>query len=110
MDFTQFANYMFNFFLHCVFKNSSTFSSINVTPFILRRWRIVCAACGIVLSGFEGVSVQQVALWCVCVCVGGCVYRNCVVVSVCGVCVVCVCVCVWVGVLCVFVSSFCGCE
>jgi hypothetical protein len=28
---------------------------------------IVCAACGTVWSGFEGVSVQQVALWWVCV-------------------------------------------
>jgi len=28
---------------------------------------IVCAACGTVWSGFVGGSVQQVALWCVCV-------------------------------------------
>ena len=58
------------FFLNFVFKNYSHFSSIDVTPFILRRWHIVCAACGTVWSGFGGVSVQQVTLWCVCVCVG----------------------------------------
>jgi len=29
----------------------------------------VCAACGTVWSSFGGVSVQQVALWCLCVCV-----------------------------------------
>ena len=32
---------------------------------------IVCAECGTVWSGCGGVSVQQVALWWVCVCVGG---------------------------------------
>jgi hypothetical protein len=106
--------YVFNFFLYCVIKNSSHFSSIDVTPFILRRWRIVCAACGtdwsklgewvwgrwlwggvvclcvcvgivwLWVEGIEcGVSVQQVALWCVCVCVCArvCVWRHCVVVS-----------------------------
>jgi len=52
------------------FKHSSHLSSIDVTPSILRRWRIGCAACGTVWNGFGGVSVQQVALWCgVCVCV-----------------------------------------
>ena len=29
----------------------------------------VCAACVAVWSNFGGVSVQQVALWCLCVCV-----------------------------------------
>ena len=29
----------------------------------------LCAACGTVWSRFGGMSVQQVALWCVCVCV-----------------------------------------
>jgi len=43
----------------------SHFSSIDVKPLILRRWWIVCAAFGTVCSGFGGVSVQQVALWCV---------------------------------------------
>jgi len=67
------------------FKNSGHFSSIDVTPYILRRWRIVCAECGTVWSGewvcsrwfcavcvwlwVEGIkcgeSVQQLALWCV---------------------------------------------
>jgi len=47
----------------------------------------VCAVCGTVGGGSEGLSVQQVALWCVC---GG--------LCVCGVCMVCVCGC---GVLCV---------
>ena len=37
---------------------------------------IVCAACGTVWSGFGGVSVQEVALCCVCVCVSAlCVLR-----------------------------------
>ena len=73
------------FFLNCVFKNSSHFNSIDVTPFILRRQHIVCVACGTVWSGSGGVSVRQVALWCVCV------WVVCVCVCV-GVCV-CVCVC-----------------
>ena len=57
----------------------------------------MCAVCGTVWSNFEGVSVQQMALWCVCVvCVCGvCVCVVCVcVVCVWCVCVVCVCVCV----------------
>ena len=53
--------------MRCVFKHSSHFSSMDVTPFILRGWRIVCAACGTVWSRFEGVGVLQVALWWVCV-------------------------------------------
>jgi len=32
-----------------------------------------CAACGTVWSRFAGLSVQQVALWCVSVCVCECV-------------------------------------
>jgi len=39
----------------------------------------VCAACGTVWRKFEGLSVQQVALWCecvfLCVCVCVCVLR-----------------------------------
>jgi hypothetical protein len=62
---TQFDSYMFIFRLRCVFKNSSTFSSNDVMPSIVTQWRIVCAACGTVWSGFGGVSVQQVAVWCV---------------------------------------------
>ena len=54
-------------------KHSSYINSIDVTPSILRRWHIVCAACGTVWSRFGGVSVQQVALWWVC--------RHCVLVS-----------------------------
>ena len=70
IDVTQFDNYMFIFRIPCVLEHSSHFSSIDATPFILRRCRIVCAVCGSVWSGFWGVSVHQVALWCVCVCVG----------------------------------------
>jgi hypothetical protein len=85
------------------FENSSHFSSIDVTPSVLRRWRILCAACGTVWNEFGGVSVQQVALCGVCVCV--CVV--CVCVSVCMCMCVSVCVCVSVGVcvcMCVCVS------
>jgi len=41
---TQFDKYMFNFLLHCLFKNFSHFSSIDVTLSIVRRWRNVCVA------------------------------------------------------------------
>ena len=104
---TQFANYMFNLFLNCVFKISSHISSIDVTPFILRPWCIVCVACGTVWSGFGGVSVRQVALWCVsvcvlCVCVCGVCGCVCVCVCVCG---VCGCVCVWFVCVCVCVGG-----
>ena len=98
---TQFDYYIFVFYIRCFFFfNSSHFSSIDVTPSILRRWRVLCAACGKVWSGFGGVSVRQVALWCVggCVCGIVCVWCVCLCVCVCGVCVVCVCVCVCVGV------------
>jgi hypothetical protein len=44
IDVTQFDIYMFNFRLFCLFKSFSHFISIDVTAFILRRWRIVCAA------------------------------------------------------------------
>jgi len=67
IDVTKFENYMFNFLLRCLMKNFSHFSSIDVIPYILRRYRIVCAACGTVWNRFSGVSVQQVALWWVCV-------------------------------------------
>jgi len=63
IDVTQFDNYMFNFVLYCLFKNSSHFSSMEITM----RWRIVCAAGGIVWSKFGVVSVHQVALLWVCV-------------------------------------------
>ena len=52
--FTQFQNYMFVFYIRRFWKHSSHFSSIDVTPFILRWWRILCAACGAVWSGFVG--------------------------------------------------------
>jgi hypothetical protein len=64
-DVTQFDNYMYNFLLICLYKNFSHFSSIDVTPFTLRRWRIVSAACGTIWSRFGRVSLKQVALWCV---------------------------------------------
>ena len=35
-----------------------------MAPCILRRWHIVCATCGKVRCRIGGVSVQQVALWC----------------------------------------------
>jgi len=91
-DFTQFAKYMYNFFLNCMFKNSSHFNSINVTPFILRRWHIVYAACGTVWSRSGGVSVGVCGcVWvCVCVCVGVCV-------CVCGCVYVCVSI-VWLQI------------
>jgi hypothetical protein len=41
---TQFNNYMLNFLLRCLFKNSSDFSSIDITAYILRRWWIVYVA------------------------------------------------------------------
>jgi len=66
IDVTQFDSYMFSFVLRCLFKYFSHFSSIDITPLILNRWRIVCAAYRAVWSGFGGVIVQQVALWCVC--------------------------------------------
>jgi hypothetical protein len=63
----HFGTYKFSFHICCVFKNSSTFSSIHVTPFILRQWRIVCAACGTVWSGFgEGVCSTWLCGRCVC--------------------------------------------
>jgi len=68
-----------NFFLSSLFKNSSDFSSIDVTPSILRRWLIVRVDWKI-WSLFGGVIVQQVALWCVRVCL--CVYV-CVSIFVC---------------------------
>ena len=40
-----------------MFNISPNVSSIDVTPFILRRWHIVCAECGTVWCGFGGVSV-----------------------------------------------------
>jgi hypothetical protein len=102
--FRKFDNYMFNFLLLCFFKNFSHFSSIDVTASILRRWRIVCVACGTVWCGFGGVSVcaacgTNLRRWrivccsekfgkfwvsecvSVSVCVSVCVCRHCVVVS-----------------------------
>ena len=61
IDVTQFDSYMFIFSIRCLLKHSSHNNSIDVTPFILRRQRTVCAACGTVWSGFGGVSVQYVA-------------------------------------------------
>ena len=43
----------------------------------------MCAVCGTVGSGSGGLSVQQVALWCVCVGL----FVSVVCVCVCGVCV-----------------------
>jgi len=43
----------------------------------------VCAACDTIYSSFGGLSAQQVALWCMKVCVCECVYGfDCVCVSV----------------------------
>ena len=67
IDVTTFDNYMFNFLLSCLFKNFSDFSSIDVTPSISRRWRIVCAACGTVWSKFGG-SDGAAGSFVVCVC------------------------------------------
>ena len=72
-----FVNYML-FPCTLRFKHSSHFSSIDVTPSILRRWRIVCAVCGTVWNRFGGVSVQQVVLCWVCVCVCVCIMWLCV--------------------------------
>jgi hypothetical protein len=38
-----------------------------LTPFILRRWRILCAACENVWIKYGGVSVKQIVLGWVCV-------------------------------------------
>jgi hypothetical protein len=56
---------MFSFRISCVFNISSHFSSIDVTPFILTGWHIVCVVCGRVwgsecvlcVGEFGGVSV-----------------------------------------------------
>jgi hypothetical protein len=88
---------MFSFVLRCVFNNISHFKSIDVTPFILSCWRIVCAACGTVWSGLGGVSV------CVCVpCVGQ------FGVGLGGVSVCAVCGTVWCGFGGVSVYVVCG--
>jgi len=59
------------YFLYKLFwKHSSQFSSIDVTPFILRWWRILCAECGTVWNGFgEWVCSRWLCGGCVCVCV-----------------------------------------
>ena len=58
---------MFSYFLNCVIKNSSHFSSIDVTVCVVTGCRILCA-----VYGTDGaVSVQHVALCCVCGTVGG---------------------------------------
>ena len=67
IDVTQFGNQMFSYVLRQVFLIFSHFKSIDVTPFILKLWCILCAACGTVWSRLCGVSVQQVVLWRVCV-------------------------------------------
>ena len=63
--------------LYIKFRNTSHCSSIDVTPSIIRRWRIVCVECGTVWCGFGGVSV------CVCVCGVWCVCVWCVWCFVC---------------------------
>ena len=68
IDFTLFGKRIFNFLFRCSFKNFSNLNSIDVTQFILRCWRVVCAACGTVWSSFVGVIVRQVVLWCLRVC------------------------------------------
>ena len=78
----RFGLYKFSFPICCVFKNSSHFSSTDVTPFILRRC-IVCVACGTVWRVF---GVWVCSRW---FC-GGWVFV--------GVCL-CVCVCVCVGIV-----------
>jgi len=66
IDVTQFDRYIFVFYIRCFSKHSSHFSSIDVTPFILRCWRIVCAECGTVWSG-EWVCSRWLCGGCVCV-------------------------------------------
>ena len=95
----HFGFYKLSFPICCVFKNSSHFSSTDVTTFILRRCRIVCAACGTVWSGcgycvcWVWDSVERVWVLCV-LSVGQCgagVVIGCVecgtVWSLCGYCV-----------------------
>ena len=94
IDVTQFDKYIFVFYIRC-FEN---FSSINVTPLILRCCRIVCAECGTVWSGFGGVSECAAGGFVVGVCVCGTVWSGfggseCAA----GGFVVCVCVCVCVS-------------
>ena len=93
----NFDIYMFSYYTCCVFKHSSPFISIDLTPSILRRWCIACAAWRTVWSVFGRVSV--VALWCL--------YIDIVWLWVEG---------IKCGVneqqvaLCVCVSALCGCE
>jgi hypothetical protein len=63
----QFGNYMFSFLLRRVSKNFSHFSSIDVRRFILRRWCIVCAACGTVWSVLGGSECEAGGFVVVCV-------------------------------------------
>ena len=59
---------MFIFYIRCFFKTFITLqsNSRNTVHFKTMAY-CVCAECGTVWSGFGGVSVQQVALWWVCV-------------------------------------------
>ena len=71
-DFTHFANYVFNFFLHCVFNNFSRFSSLDVTPF---KTMVHCVCC--LWNSLEQVWGSECAA-------DGCVIgvgRHCVVVN-----------------------------
>jgi len=62
---------MFIFYIRCFFKTFITLqsNSRNTVHFKTMAY-CVCAECGTVWSGFGGVSVQQMASWWVCVCVG----------------------------------------
>jgi len=70
IDVTKFGNYMFNFLLRCLFKHSSNFCSIYVTPFKLLTPYVCCLWNS--LEQVWCVSVQQVVLWWMCVCVCAC--------------------------------------
>jgi hypothetical protein len=76
---TQFDIYMFNFLLSL--KISQTSVQYNAIYFKSMA-QCVCLACGRVWSMFGGMSVQQVVLWFVGVCVCVCVFRYRVVVNI----------------------------
>jgi len=67
IDVIPFDNYIFIFYIRCFSKHPSHFSSIDITPSILRRWHIVCAECGTVWSGMgDWVCSRWLCGGCVC--------------------------------------------
>jgi hypothetical protein len=90
IDVTQFDNYVFIPCISWFRKHSSNSSSISVTLFVLRRWRVVCAAGG---GHFGAVWGSESAA-------GGFVLGLCV--GVCG------CVCVWVCMCMAVASGICS--